>query len=92
MACWNMLNRIKSYYSSLYLVTSDYYYLEIFENLETVQIATIHRYVKSFLEEMGPYFGYGSSIQIKSFKYLKNSPVVTAATIRPIINICFDFI
>lgn len=67
-----MKERIKQHFHDYYLLTGDVDALDFIQQIETMQISTIHSYAKKIIGQLGFELGYGNELTISSSStYLK---------------------
>ena len=64
-----MEDKIKQYFNNYYLLTSDGDCLAFINQIEGMQISTIHSYAKKIISILGLEFGYGNDVSITSGDY-----------------------
>ena len=64
-----MEDKIKQYFNNYYLLTGDTECLDFINQVEGMQISTIHSYAKKIISQLGFEFGYGVDIGITSGEY-----------------------
>lgn len=64
-----MEEKIKKHFNNYYLLTGDSDYLDFINQIEGMQISTIHSYAKRIISRLGIEFGYGTDIAISSSDY-----------------------
>lgn len=64
-----MEDKIKQYFNNYYLLTGDTDYLAFINQIEGMQISTIHSYAKKIISQLGFEFGYGVDLGITSGEY-----------------------
>lgn len=70
-----MESKLKAYFQSLYLVTSDVEYLHMISCIDHMQISTIHAYAKSLIAQLGTEFGYGIDLGITSSEFFRRKKI-----------------
>ena len=70
-----MEGKLKSYFQSLYLVTSDVEYLNMISYIDHMQISTIHSYAKNLIAQLGTEFGYGIDLGITSSEFYRRKKI-----------------
>lgn len=63
----NMRHRLVKTLNSKYELTGNPIYIDRIEEFSQISISTIHSFFKKVIVEVGPMFGYGTDIQLKSF-------------------------
>lgn len=66
-----MEEKIKQYFNNYYLLTGEKEYLEFINQIEGMQISTIHSYAKKIISKLGIQYGYGNEISVTSADYYK---------------------
>ncbi|MBE6023498.1 MAG: hypothetical protein E7231_09725 [Cellulosilyticum sp.] len=74
-AAENMKKRLKVYFKNMFVLTQNVYYLSIMENIERMNISTIHSLVKRIIEKFSVYIGIGNSVSIESSVYKKRERI-----------------
>ena len=64
-----MEDKIKKHFNNYYLLTGDTDCLAFINQIEGMQISTIHSYAKGIIAQLGFEFGYGSELRITSGDY-----------------------
>ena len=64
-----MEEKIKEYFNNYYLLTGDTDCLAFINQIEGMQISTIHSYAKKIISQLGIEFGYGADVSITSGNY-----------------------
>lgn len=64
-----MEDKIKQYFNNYYLLTGDTDCLAFINQVEGMQISTIHSYAKKIISQLGFEFGYGVDLGITSGEY-----------------------
>lgn len=64
-----MEEKIKSYFNNYYLLTGDIDCLAFINQIEGMQISTIHSYAKKIISQLGIEHGYGTEVSITSGDY-----------------------
>lgn len=64
-----MEDKIKQYFNNYYLLTGDTDCLAFINQIEGMQISTIHSYAKKIISQLGFEFGYGVDLGITSGEY-----------------------
>jgi len=64
-----MEEKIKEYFNNYYLLTGDTDCLSFINQIEGMQISTIHSYAKKLISLLGMEYGYGNDISITSGDY-----------------------
>ncbi len=71
-ASFQMKEKIKKHFHNYYLLTGDTETLDFIQQIEGMQISTIHSYAKKIITQLGFEFGYGSELSVSaSESYLK---------------------
>lgn len=70
-----MESKLKSYFQSLYLITSDVEYLNMISCIDHMQISTIHSYAKNMIAQLGTEFGYGIDLGITSSEFYRRKKI-----------------
>lgn len=68
-AASQMQEKIKRHFNNYYLLTGDTDCLAFINQIEGMQISTIHSYAKKIISQLGIEFGYGTEIAITSSEY-----------------------
>ena len=76
-----MKEKIKQYFSSYYMLTGDSDCLAFMNQIEGMQISTIHSYAKKIISVLGLEFGYGTDLSVTSGDY-KISRIIADETDR----------
>lgn len=76
-----MKEKIKQYFSSYYMLTGDSDCLSFINQIEGMQISTIHSYAKKIISVLGLEFGYGTDLSVTSGDY-KISQIIADETDR----------
>lgn len=69
----NMRHRLTETLNRKYELTRDPKYIDKLEELAQINISTIHVFFKSVLVEIGSMFGYGTNLQLRSYKREKKN-------------------
>ncbi len=64
-----MEDKIKQYFNNYYLLTGDSDCLAFINQIEGMQISTIHSYAKKIISVLGLEFGYGTDVSVTSGDY-----------------------
>ena len=64
-----MEDKIKQYFNNYYLLTGDTECLAFINQIEGMQISTIHSYAKKIIAQLGFEFGYGDDLSVTSGDY-----------------------
>lgn len=70
-----MESKLKAYFQSLYLITSDVEYLSMISCIDHMQISTIHAYAKGLIAQLGTEFGYGVDLGITSSEFFRKKKI-----------------
>lgn len=70
-----MESKLKAYFQSLYLVTSEVEYLNMISYIDHMQISTIHSYAKNLIAQLGTEFGYGIDLGITSSEFYRRKKI-----------------
>ena len=70
-----MESKLKAYFKSLYLITSDVEYLNMISCIDHMQISTIHSYAKGLIAQLGTEFGYGIDLGITSSEFFRRKKI-----------------
>ncbi|CEP66711.1 Nuclease-related domain, NERD [Moorella glycerini] len=65
----NMKKRLKQCFQNYYMLTKNYDFLCLLEQVDKMQISTIHSYAKSIIKQLGSALGYGKDLTIVSGSY-----------------------
>lgn len=84
-AAKQMKEKIKQYFTNYYLLTGDTDCLAFINQIERMQISTIHSYAKKLISMLGIEFGYGNEISIGFGEY-KLKQIVAELTDKYIVN------
>lgn len=72
----NMKKRLSEYFSNLFLLTENTYYLSMMEMVAKMNISTIHSLVKKIIQHYSVHLGVGTSITIQSGVYERREAIV----------------
>lgn len=64
-----MEDKIKQHFNNYYLLTGDSDCLAFINQIESMQISTIHSYAKKIISQLGFEFGYGEDLSVTSGDY-----------------------
>ncbi len=64
-----MEDKIKQHFNNYYLLTGDSDCLAFINQIESMQISTIHSYAKKIISQLGFEFGYGEELSVTSGDY-----------------------
>lgn len=64
-----MAEKIKKHFNNYYLLTGDTDCLAFINQIEGMQISTIHSYAKKIISQLGIEFGYGTEVSVSSGDY-----------------------
>ena len=70
-----MEEKLKTYFTNCYLITSNPDYLEMVSRIDHMQISTIHSYAKNLIAQMGTSFGYGIDLGITSSEFFRRKKI-----------------
>jgi len=70
-AAAQMENKIKQYFNNYYYLTGDVDCLAFINQIENMQISTIHSYAKKIISMLGFEYGYGIDVSVTSGDYKK---------------------
>ncbi len=69
----NMKSRLKQLFINYYILTNDSKYLQFIEDINQMQISTIHKFAKSIIQSASFELGLGSEFTISSSDYVRES-------------------
>lgn len=72
----NMKKRLSEYFSNLFILTENTYYLSMMEMVAKMRISTIHSLVKKIIQHYSVHLGVGTSISIQSGVYERREAIV----------------
>lgn len=84
-AAKQMEEKIKQYFNNYYLLTGDTDCLAFINQIERMQISTIHVYAKKLISMLGIEFGYGNEISVTFGEY-KLKQIIAELTDKYIVN------
>ena len=73
-----MEDKIKQHFNNYYLLTGDTDCLAFINQIEGMQISTIHSYAKKIISQLGFEFGYGADLGITSGDYKRKQIIANA--------------
>lgn len=72
-----MEEKIKKHFNNYYLLTGDTDCLAFINQIEGMQISTIHSYAKKLIAQLGFEFGYGSELSVTSGDYKRKQIIAS---------------
>ncbi|MED4057761.1 UvrD-helicase domain-containing protein [Niallia taxi] len=72
----NMRKRLSEYFSNLFTLTENTYYLSMMEMVAKMKISTIHSLIKKIIQHYSVHLGFGTSISIQSGIYERREAIV----------------
>ncbi|MCX7571734.1 UvrD-helicase domain-containing protein [Tumebacillus sp. DT12] len=66
-AAKNMFRKLRKEFLSRFQLTGNQRYIRLIEELNTMQISTIHSFAKKLVQQLGSVHGFGTKVQIRSF-------------------------